>query len=780
MRCHSSLLIAALASVALLAAAAPTRAQTSGDDTPAGVTMTPDQRHLLVNKQLGEERWTISVNLVPEAETGSGPRVASIAGNVFRPGSDEVSFLFCQAEPGSTRSLSDPEGVLRLRCKGTGRCAEGAPACEGRSSCGALDCARHGWTLVASGLEVPAGFFLPPEGLSGGAPEPAAAARAGRWGDDLARLLSGAARWLADRATATLPGEASAQSAPVAAATMTIDQLHHLVVRDRSGQRWSIVLNMVPDVRAPGGYRIATVTGNVYTETQPPSFVFCEPHVDEGVDPAAAPLLTVERPGATLMFDCQAASACATSAFACAETDWVAISDPITLEARFFLPEGGRGSPPTSNRRMHVYGPEGRVPAIASLEFHLVDDDGGKPATCDDGAPCIVSRIGLCEEVPGRQIMIGNRCCCYVDPVTPHCVRCGTKDGARIPAACGEPCSFDVGQPLDANGQQTGILLRARGVCLPLDADSPHCFCHAIEARGARAVQACGEVEGTGCAGGGCCIDDPRDGCRPLDGDVSCPGMCVGGVDGASADGACGTRTAGAQICGDGAVTGSELCDPADPTAGALSCELLGLPAGDLQCVGCKIEGCGSSGSARQLELLPPSVLPKYGRAPIRARWADEDGDIESLVLIVGDGSERAWSIPDAAGRRRGEFEFSVGCNEDASLIDFRVYLRDAADNRSETQELTVPCDQGAPLCGDGVRAEGEVCDSSAPEGSGCPAGALCANDCSACNPVDSCRGRCCPSPGTFCAPPDQPCACDPGCLFRNECCADSRSECGF
>lgn len=769
MRCHSSLLVAALASAALLAPAA--RVQAQAPEAPTGVTMTPDQRHLLVNKQLGAERWTISVNLVPEGEGGGGPRVASITGNVFRPDTDEVSFLYCQVEPGSTGSLAEPESVLGLRCKGAGPCAGGAPPCEDRESCGALACARHGWTLVAGGIEIPAGFFLPPEGLSGGAPEPEAAAHAARWGDDVTRLLSDAARWLADRAGAALPGEASAQSIPLAAATLSIDQLHHLVVRDRSGQRWSIVLHMEPDPLRAGGFRIATVTGNVYTETQAPSFVFCEP--------TAGSARTVERPGANLVFACQGATACATSAVACAQADWVAISEPIMLEASFFLPDGGRGSPPTSNRRMHVFGPEDRLPSIASREFHLPTDHSGKPTTCDDGAPCIVSRIGLCEEVAGRQLTIGDECYCYVDPVTPYCVRCGTEDGARIPAACGEPCAFDVGKPLE-NGERTGILVQARGVCLPLDADSPHCFCHAIESRRTRSVQVCGGVEAAGCATAGCCIDDPRDGCRPLDGDVSCPGMCVGAVDGAPADGACGIRTAAAQTCGDGVVTGSELCDPADPAASALSCATLGLAGGSAACVGCKVEGCGGSGSAPVLELLSPDLLPRYGRAPIRARWQDADGDVVALVLTVGDGSERRWSIPDAAGRASGEFEFSVGCNEDATRVDFQVHLVDAAGNESAREPLDVPCDQDTRLCGDGVQAESEACDSSVEGGSGCPAGTLCANDCSACNPADSCRGRCCPAAGTFCAPAEQACACDPGCALRNDCCADSRQECGF
>jgi hypothetical protein len=738
------------------------------DAAPAGVTMTPDALHLLVNKQLGAERWTISVNLAEEGEPDGGPRITSITGNVFRSDASDVSFVYCQVEPGSTGSLADPSSSLLLRCKGAGACAGGAPPCREEESCSAVSCARRGWTAIATGLELPAEFFLPPDGLWGEAEPTAQAGRLARWGDDLARLFSGVAGWLAERSALALPDAAIAQTT-AGGVSMSLDLLHHLVVRDRSGQRWSIVLNMRPDETRAGGFRVASVTGNVFTETGEPTYVFCRPTADSA--------LTLEDPDADLVFTCEGSGPCATSAAACAAGDWRETGDTIRLEPSFFLPDGGRGSPAPSDAELSVFGTVERLPAIASPEFHLPQQTGQPAASaCTDGAACIVSRIGLCEDVPGRQIALDGTCHCLVDAVSPHCVRCGTEQTARIRAGCGTPCSFDVGRPLDAQGMATGILHQARGVCLPLDADSPHCFCHAIPAERVRSVVRCGDEP---CASGECCIDDPRDGCRPLEGDAGCAGMCVGGIDGAGAEATCGIRTGAGQTCGDGVVAGSELCDPASASAETLTCDAVGLLGGQFECTECTPVGCSDSDTEPGLRLTLPDSLPQYGRTPIQVRYDDPDGDVESFVLVAPDDTEYRWTIPDAKGRASGVFEFSLGCNGNTAEARFDAYLVDEADNQSVTAQIALACTAATTTCGNGMREDGEACDSSADGGSGCEAGTLCANDCSACNPADSCRGRCCPGAGTFCAPADQ-CACDPECGTRADCCADSRDECGF
>ena len=55
----------------------------------AAATMTPDRVHLLVNKPLGSERWSISMNL----SVADPAKVVSVTGNVFRVDDDAVSFV---------------------------------------------------------------------------------------------------------------------------------------------------------------------------------------------------------------------------------------------------------------------------------------------------------------------------------------------------------------------------------------------------------------------------------------------------------------------------------------------------------------------------------------------------------------------------------------------------------------------------------------------------------------------------------------------------------------
>ncbi|MBM4247660.1 MAG: hypothetical protein FJ148_28385, partial [Deltaproteobacteria bacterium] len=116
----------------------------------AAVTMTPDRLHLLVNKRLGSERWSIAVNLSPADPT----KIVSVTGNVFRDDDDDVSFLHCAERPGATGSLADPSSTLRFTCRGTN-------GCDGT----ALACARADWSVLARDIATPAAFFLPEGGL---------------------------------------------------------------------------------------------------------------------------------------------------------------------------------------------------------------------------------------------------------------------------------------------------------------------------------------------------------------------------------------------------------------------------------------------------------------------------------------------------------------------------------------------------------------------------------------------------------------------------------------
>ena len=65
---------------ALAAGTTPVRAQPA-----AGTRTTPDGKQVLISKDVGSERWAISMNL----DDGT------VTGNVFRPGA-EPSFVWCE------------------------------------------------------------------------------------------------------------------------------------------------------------------------------------------------------------------------------------------------------------------------------------------------------------------------------------------------------------------------------------------------------------------------------------------------------------------------------------------------------------------------------------------------------------------------------------------------------------------------------------------------------------------------------------------------------------
>lgn len=97
----------------------------------SGVQTSPDGQQVLVNKDVGEERWAIARNLADDTVTG----------NVFR-GVDEVPlFVWCE-EVGQ-----DGEDVT-LRCSGAEECSEAA-------------CVPDEWSFVAE-VDVPLSFFEPP------------------------------------------------------------------------------------------------------------------------------------------------------------------------------------------------------------------------------------------------------------------------------------------------------------------------------------------------------------------------------------------------------------------------------------------------------------------------------------------------------------------------------------------------------------------------------------------------------------------------------------------
>jgi hypothetical protein len=122
---------------------------------PRGATESYDRLSFLVSKDIGDERWSISLNLAPMSTQGGGVQneIVSVTGNVFRSDGSPPAFVFCSVKPDSQGTLSDPSSIFRLACVGT-------DACQTTAS----DCAANQWRPLAD-VEIAASFFLPPEGL---------------------------------------------------------------------------------------------------------------------------------------------------------------------------------------------------------------------------------------------------------------------------------------------------------------------------------------------------------------------------------------------------------------------------------------------------------------------------------------------------------------------------------------------------------------------------------------------------------------------------------------
>jgi hypothetical protein len=140
-------------------------AQAAGLATPSsaiaqasnrGATLSLDKLNFLVNKDVGNERWSISLNFVPQQSQQGGivPQLQSLTGNVFKPDGSPPSFIFCTPRDDSTGTLDDPSSQFGFSCQGTNACAGDA-----------RDCARTSWSLISDDVVLSSSFFLPPGGL---------------------------------------------------------------------------------------------------------------------------------------------------------------------------------------------------------------------------------------------------------------------------------------------------------------------------------------------------------------------------------------------------------------------------------------------------------------------------------------------------------------------------------------------------------------------------------------------------------------------------------------
>jgi len=495
--------------------------------SPAGSTLSPDGRSFLVNKDLGNERWTINVNLY-----GNDPgNVINVTGNIFRADGGPASFVTCLVRSDSDGTLTDPDSLFRLSCSGSDACTTTAEAC-----------ARDAWTPIADDVSVPASFFLPPGGIgaflfpASGASH-SALARAG-WSPPralavergVAERLAAWARvaytsfraWMVQQRGADFlaPRTALAGGTSSRGATLTLDRYNFLVTKDVGAERWSISYAFEPSISAEGLVvdRFLSVTGNVYQpDGSPPSFVYCTQRADSTG--------TLSDPTSEFRFSCSGASACAATASECAETGWSLISDDIRLQASFFLPVGGLPATPTSDPEIVIIGRTSDPPAIIvpiDASSLSAPDAAGPAGTCNNGAPCSVATLGSCEDVPGVVVELSTGGCgCGVDEPDPSCIGCG--GGAT--GQCGGDCAFAAGGAT------------ARGTCLPFDYESEECACFAIASGSEQTVQGCGGVIDVSCPDAGCCANDPRGSCDPQEGLVECPGICVPGGTGCSSGG---------------------------------------------------------------------------------------------------------------------------------------------------------------------------------------------------------------------------------------------------
>jgi hypothetical protein len=194
-----------------------------GGSRTSGIQITPDEKGVLINKDVQDQRWTITRNLDD----------FSVTGNVFSPGGGDPLFLFCeqQDENGEDVEL----------------------ACSGAASCSDISCPQ--FAFIAD-VTLPLSFFEPPVD-----PAPIAA----RIGDAVQRARSVVTD--ADRARG-LPARASGIQ-------ITPDELRVLINKDVQDQRWSITRNLGD----------LTVTGNVFLPGGgDPLFLFCEQRAQVGDD----------------------------------------------------------------------------------------------------------------------------------------------------------------------------------------------------------------------------------------------------------------------------------------------------------------------------------------------------------------------------------------------------------------------------------------------------------------------------------------------------------------
>lgn len=183
----------ALAAAVLLLAGGTARAQ----GRASGLQITPDQKRVLISKDVGGSRWAITRNFSD----------GSVTGNVFDTAGGDPTFLFCVQRSASIEDVG-------LACYGAPRCVTGP--------CGAVDFQK------LADVTLPQSFFLPSDALPAPSATPGAALARAAATDDRASGLQ-----------------------------ITPDALRTLISKDVSGQRWAITRNADDDTVTGNVYRDA-------------------------------------------------------------------------------------------------------------------------------------------------------------------------------------------------------------------------------------------------------------------------------------------------------------------------------------------------------------------------------------------------------------------------------------------------------------------------------------------------------------------------------------------
>ena len=102
----------------------------------SGVQWTPDSARILVNKDVGVERWAITLNLSDFSATG----------NVFFSDGQAPSFIWCE-KTGENFASDIGELNLQYRCFGSDRAVGGFTSPD--------------WSLISDQVSLPLSFFIP-------------------------------------------------------------------------------------------------------------------------------------------------------------------------------------------------------------------------------------------------------------------------------------------------------------------------------------------------------------------------------------------------------------------------------------------------------------------------------------------------------------------------------------------------------------------------------------------------------------------------------------------